>query len=110
MTTFLLNVLISASVIGFASWLAGRSPSLAGLLVAMPIASMLVLPLAELQHGDAAKTFAMARSIFAAIPVSLSFFLPFFLAERFGLGFWQAYALGCGLLPVAYALQRAVVR
>ena len=107
--TFALNLLISATVIAFASSLAGRSPALAGLIVAMPIASMLVLPLAQLQHGEAAKTFVMARSIFAAIPVSLTFFLPFFLAERFGLGFWQAYALGCALLPLAYLVQRSIV-
>ena len=106
--TFVLNVLVSASVIAFASWLAGRSPTLAGLIVAMPIASMLVLPLTELQHADPAKTFTMARSIFAAIPVSLAFFLPFFFAERMGLGFWQAYGLGCLLLTVAYAIHRAV--
>ena len=74
----------------------------------MPLASMLVLPLAELQHGDSTKTFTMARSIFAALPVSLTFFVPFLVAERFGLGFWQAYALGCTMLPLAYLVQRAL--
>jgi hypothetical protein len=107
--TFVLNLLISAAMIAFTSWLAGRSPALAGLIIAMPISSMLVLPLAELQHGDAAKTLVMARSIFAAIPVSLMFFAPFFFAERLDLGFWQAYALGCALLPLAYLVQRAIV-
>ena len=107
--TFMLNLLISAAVIAFAASLAGRSPALAGLIVAMPIASMLVLPLAQLEHGDPAKTFVMARSIFAAIPVSLTFFLPFVVAERFGLGFWQAYAIGCALLPLGYLAHRAVI-
>ena len=107
--TFALNLAISAAVIAFASSLAGRAPALAGLIVAMPIATMLVLPLSQLEHGDPAKTCVMARSIFAAIPVSLTFFLPFVVAERFGLGFWQAYALGCALLPLAYLAQRAVI-
>jgi len=105
---FGLNVAISAFVIGFAAWLAGRAPALAGFIVAMPLASILVLPLAEIQHGDPARTLTMARNIFAAIPVSLTFFLPFLVAERVGLGFWQAYALGCVMLPLAYGVQRAL--
>ena len=107
---FALNVLVSAVVIGFASWLSGRFPVLAGFMVAMPVATMLVLPLSYHEHGDAEASFLLARSIFVAIPISLTFFLPFLLSERLGLGFWQAYGLGCLALPVGFLLHRGVTR
>ena len=53
---------------------------------------------------------ALAQSIFVAIPISLTFFLPFLLSGRLGLSFWQAYGLGCLALPVGYFVHRAVAR
>ncbi len=108
--TLALNVLVSALVIGFASWLSGRLPALAGFFVALPLATMLVLPLSFREHGSEESTLLLARSIFVAIPISLTFFLPFLLAERWSLGFWQAYAMGCAALPLGFLLHRAVVR
>ncbi|NNL66560.1 MAG: hypothetical protein HKP30_09980 [Myxococcales bacterium] len=108
--TFVLNVLITACVVGFASWLSGRLPALAGFFVALPLASMIVLPLSFREHGSAESSILLAKSIFIAIPVSLAFFLPFLLAERFSLAFWQAYALGCAALPIGFVLHRAVTR
>ncbi len=43
-----------------------------------------------------------------AVPVSYLFFAPFFLAERFGLSFWQCYALGVALLVAGYVIHRAL--
>lgn len=108
--TFLLNVLVSAGVISFASWLSGRMPATAGFMVALPLATMLVLPLSYAEHGSTDDTFTLAKSIFVAIPISLCFFLPFLLSGRLGLSFWQAYALGCAALPVGYFVHRAVTR
>lgn len=108
--TFVLNVAVSAMVIAFASWLSGRLPAAAGFLVAMPLATLLVLPLSYRQHGDVAAAVLMARSIFLAIPVTLTFFVPFLLQERLGLGFWQAYLLGCAALPLGWLAHRVVVR
>ena len=103
-----LNVIISASVIAFASWLAGRFPGAAGFIVALPLATMLVLPLSWLQHGDSENTILLARSIFVAIPVTLVFFVPFLLTEKLGLSFWQAYSLGCVALVLGYSVHRAL--
>ena len=107
--SFLANTLLSAVVISFAAWLSGRFPVIAGFVVAMPLASMLVLPLSQLQHGDAGNTVLLAKSIFIAIPASLVFFVPFLLSDRLGLSFWQAYALGCTALPVGFFLHRMIV-
>ncbi len=103
-----LNTLVSALVIGIAAWLSRRYPNTAGFIVALPLATMLVLPLAYLQHRDAGSVFEMARSILIALPITLLFFVPFLLRDRFS--FWGAYAVGCALLPLGYFLHRAVMR
>ena len=107
---FAINVLVSALVISFASWLSGRLPAAAGFVVALPLASMLVLPLSYREHASAEASILLARSIFIAIPVSLTFFLPFLFADRLALSFWRAYALGCLALPVGFFVHRAVTR
>jgi hypothetical protein len=106
--TFAFNVVVSVLVISIAAWLSKRWPTLAGFIVAMPLASLLVLPLSYREHGDAQASIVLAKSIFVAIPVSLTFFLPFLLADRFGLSFWQAYGLGTLALPVGFVVHRLV--
>ncbi len=108
--TFVLNVIVSAVVISFASWLSGRLPSLAGFFVALPVATMLVLPLSFREHGSAEASIHLAQSIFVAIPISLMFFVPFLLADRLNLSFWQAYAFGCAALPVGFFAHRAIAK
>ena len=107
---FVLNLLISATAISFASWLSGRMPTLAGFIVALPLATMLVLPMSYFQHGNPSNTVELARSILVAIPLTLSFFVPFLLTERLSLSFWQAYAAACAMLPLALLAHRAVTR
>lgn len=103
-----LNTLVSALVIGVAAWLSRRYPVSMGFLIALPLATMLVLPLAYLQHRDPSSVFQMARSILVALPITLLFFVPFLMRDRFS--FWGAYALGCALLPVGYLVHRAIMR
>jgi hypothetical protein len=102
------NLLLSASVIAFATWLSKTYPVVAGFVIALPLTTMLVLPLSHVQHDNPENTFLLAKSIFIAIPVSLTFFVPFLLAPRFGLSFWQAYGAGCVLLAVGYFVHQAV--
>lgn len=103
-----LNTLVSAVVIGLVAWISRRYPVTAGFIIALPLATMLVLPLAYLQHRDPGSVFDMARSILVALPITLLFFIPFLLRDR--LSFWGAYALGCALLPVGYLVHRAIMR
>ena len=83
---------------------------MAGFIVALPVATLLVLPLAHFQHGDSGNTILMAKSIFVAVPVSLAFFVPFLVSGRFGLTFWQAYSLGCAALVLGFFIHRFVIR
>lgn len=105
---FVLNTLVSALVIATVAWISRKMPGTAGFIVALPLATMLVLPLAYLQHRDTGTTFELAKSIFFALPITVLFFVPFLFRER--LTFWGAYALGCALLPVGYFIHRAVLR
>ena len=107
---FALNVLLSAVVIGVAAWLSGRFPRAAGFLVALPLATMLVLPMAYLEHHDSAKTVEFAKSILIAVPVVMLFLLPFILAFRYGMSFWVSYALACLWLVPAFFLHRYLVQ
>ena len=106
----IINIIVSACLIGFASWLSGRFPATAGFIVALPLATLLVLPLSQLQHGDSENTILLAKSIFVAVPVTLTFFIPFLLSGRLGLSFWQAYLLGGLALTLGYFAHRWIVR
>jgi hypothetical protein len=99
--TVIINVVLSAMIIGVAAWLSGKFPRGAGFLVALPLATMLVLPMAYYEHRDIGKTVDFAWSILIAVPVIMLFLIPFVLALR-----W-AYPSGRPtLLPVFGCCQR----
>ncbi|MDD9900806.1 MAG: hypothetical protein OXT65_07495 [Alphaproteobacteria bacterium] len=97
-----LKIIVAASIIAFASWLSGKKPELAGFIVALPLTSMLALAFAygEYKNPEASVTFA--KSIFAAIPVSLLFFVPFLLADKIPTGFWGLFGIGLALVACGY--------
>ncbi len=103
---FIAKVVFASLVISFVSWLSGRLPVLAGFIVALPLQTMIVLPLSQLEHGDPAKTLTLAKSIFLAVPVSMLFLLPFVFSDRSGLSFWQSYGVACCILVVGFGLHR----
>lgn len=106
---FLLKAVIAGVVVALASTLAGRVPILAGFLVALPISTAILLPMSYAEHGSFHQVVVLAKSIAVAVPLTLFFFLPFFVAERLGLGFWLAYLLAFGCLGVAFFLHRIIV-
>ena len=95
-------------MIAAVAWVSRKIPETAGFIVALPLATMLVLPLAYVQHRDSASAFELARRILVALPITLLFFVPFLFRER--LSFWGAYAIGCALLPLGYFAHRAILR
>lgn len=106
---FLTKIAISACVIAFSAWLSGKKPELAGFIIALPLATLLVLPFSYLEHQDPAASVRFAKSILAAVPLSLLFFVPFLLAERLAWNFWALYAGGLALLICGYVIHRAVM-
>lgn len=105
-----LKILIAVTVIVGTSWLSGKRPELAGFLTALPLVSILALAFSYSDHRDLGVSAQYARSILLAVPVSWLFFLPFFVAERWHLSFWQAWGLGLVLLAAGYFLHQAVLR
>lgn len=104
-----LKISIAATAIGFASWLAGKKPELAGFIIALPLASILALMFSYLEHRDAEASITFAKSIMIGVPVSWLFFLPFFFAEKYEYGFWVSYAVRLSLLVIGFFVHRFVM-
>ncbi|HCQ71107.1 MAG TPA: hypothetical protein DIU06_03030 [Rhodospirillaceae bacterium] len=105
-----LKAAIAASVIIFASWLAGKKPELAGFITALPLVSIMAIAFSYTQHDDVGNTVQYARSIIFAVPISWLFFVPFFFTEKFNLGFWPSWALGLALLAAGYFLHQWILK
>ena len=104
------KVIISAVLISFVSWLSGKKTGLAGFLTALPLTTLLALAFSHMEWGDSKQSVEYAKSVFVAIPVSLLFFLPFLMAEKFNLNFWSCYSVGIALLGVGYFMHSYIVR
>ena len=102
--TFILKVLISGIIIALTSWLAGRKPVLAGFIVAIPIVSMLSIILSYWEYRDMAKINQFAVSIFLAVPLSLSFFIPFMLNRWLKMNFVLTFSSALACVFVFYLI------
>ncbi|MCA9406382.1 MAG: hypothetical protein KC684_07590 [Candidatus Omnitrophica bacterium] len=107
---FFIKILISAILIAFASWLAGKRPILAGFIIALPLASMLALIFAYFEHHDMVKINKFAVSILVAVPLSLTFFIPFLLNKWIKLNFVYSFLSGLVLLAIAYFIHSAIFK
>ncbi len=103
------KVIISAGVIAFSSWLAGKRPDLAGFIIALPLATLLALPFAHMSFQDPENSIRFARSILVAVPLSLTFFVPFLLAGKLQWPFWALYVTGILCIGIAYAVHRFIM-
>ena len=109
MFLFISKTVIAALLISFASWLSGKRPDVAGFIVALPIATLIVLVFAHTEHQSPATSIAFAKSIFVGIPISLLFFVPFLLAEKVNISFWGCYFGGIVLLVIGFFLHKAIL-
>jgi hypothetical protein len=109
MYPFISKTVIAALLISFASWLSGKRPDVAGFIVALPIATLVVLVFSHTEHQNPATSIAFAKSIFVGIPVSLLFFVPFLLAEKVNISFWGCYIGGIVLLVIGFFLHKTIL-
>lgn len=110
MLWFGIKIGVSALTISLCSWLAGRMPHVAGFIIALPLNTLLVLLFTQSEYNDPQKSVLLARGIFSGIFVSMLFFVPFLLADKFRLGFWTCYLGGLALLAVGYLIHTQVGR
>lgn len=106
---FAAKTIVAALVISFASWLAGKRPELAGFIIALPLSTMLALMFTFAEFGDPKASVTFAKSVFVAVPLSMTFFIPFLLADKLNLGFLACYGLGVAFLTIAYFAHRFLV-
>ena len=104
MMWMVIKTVLSGFIIAFASSLAGKKPVLAGFIIALPLMSMLSIFFSYWQYRDMEKINEFALSILVAVPLSLSFFIPFLLNRWLHLNFALTYALGISCLGLAYGL------
>lgn len=109
MPQFLLNLMLSASLISAALWIAKANPVLGGFVISLPLSTLIVLALSKIQGNSVGDTFVLAKSIFVGVPLTLGFFLPFLVAERFKLSFWSCYGLGLSLLLLSFLAHRWIM-
>jgi len=74
-----------------------RLPRLGALLLSLPIISILAFIMAWTRYHDLSAASRLARETLILVPLGLPFFVPLALADRFGLTFWPALAIGIGL-------------
>ena len=96
------KTIVAAVMISFVSWLSGKKTGLSGFLTALPITTLLALAFSHMEWGNTKQSVEYAKSVFVAIPVSLLFFIPFLLAQKFHLGFWACYSIGIASLGMGY--------
>lgn len=107
---------LSACVIAFASWLSGKRPDLAGFIIALPIMTLLVLPFSQAEYQDAEISVNFAKSIMLAVPLSLTFFVPFLFAKYYQtimpqeFVFWGIYVSGILCLIASYFLHGYLIK
>ncbi|MCC7441529.1 MAG: hypothetical protein IT285_07850 [Bdellovibrionales bacterium] len=104
------TILLSAALISLTTWVAGRSPALAGFLLSLPLTTLLALPFTQARYADTERTVAFAKSIFLSVPLTLVFFVPFLFAKQLKGSFWAMYGTGFALLGVGYAAHRLITR
>lgn len=108
MWLFIAKTVVAALIIAGASSLAQRNAVLAGYITALPLTTILALSFAYAQTRDGAEAAAYARSVFAAIPVSLLFFVPFLFYPKLKGPFVAYMLVGIGLLFAGGFVHRAI--
>ena len=104
MTYFIIKALLSGLIVAAVSEVARRYPSWGGLIVSLPLTSLLAMLWLWRDTGDPERIAGMSMSAFWFVLPSLPMFavLPFLL--RSGLGFWAAFVISVVGTLALYAL------
>ncbi len=103
---FVVKLLVSAALIAVATEVAKRLPFWGAVIIALPLTSILAMSWLYLDTRDNALVTRFAKDIFVIVPVSLVFFLPFWLETKTQFGFVINLLLGLALLALAVWLLR----
>ena len=98
------RVLIAAVTIVAVSELSKRYPRYGGLLLSLPLVSLIAFVMSWFQHRDLEALSRLARETFILVLLGMPFFIPLILAPRLGIGFWTAFGTGVVLAATTISL------
>lgn len=104
------RALATALFIVIVAEIAKRSTLLAGILVAMPLATIMTVGLTYLDTRDAELSTRFATTTFAMVWPGLLFFIALPLLQRLGVTFWIAYGAAILLVLIGYAAMILLLR
>jgi len=99
-----IKALISGIIVAAASEFARRSPGVGGLIVSLPLVSLLTFIWVWRDTGDSARIAELAQSAFWFFLPSMPMFLALPAMLRSGMSFWTAFAIsvaGTAVLDLA---------
>jgi hypothetical protein len=102
MTYLLLKALLSGLIVAAASEVARRWPGLGGLIVSLPMVSLLAFIWLWHDTGDPERIARLSTSAFWFFLPSMPMFLALPALLRAGLGFWPSLGLACALTLCLY--------
>jgi hypothetical protein len=94
------RAIIAGLVVAGVSELANRFPRLGGLLLTLPIVSIVAFIAVWNKEQDMTTLSRLARETLVLVPLGLPFFVPLAFSDRLGLSFWSAFASGIVLASV----------
>jgi hypothetical protein len=103
-----IKALLSGLLIAAASEVARRSPGWGGLIVSLPLVSVLSFIWLWRDSGDSERIAALSQGAFWFLLPSMPMFLLLPVLLRSGLGFWLSLALACAMTVALYALWAVV--
>ena len=85
---------IAGLVVMAVSQIGGRYPRLGAVLLTLPIVSIVAFIATWTKERDVPTLARLSRETLILVPLGLPFFVPLAFADRLGIGFWPALALG----------------
>lgn len=115
MFALIFKVVLTAVFIVALSEVGKRVPSIAGLIVALPLATAMTMVLMHLDGEGGDKVSAFARSALLYIPPSTIFILAMWASLTNGFGFWPSFVgsvllTGAGFWVYAMVLNSAGIK
>ncbi|MEK6578218.1 MAG: hypothetical protein AABZ55_03245, partial [Bdellovibrionota bacterium] len=75
-----------------------------GFILALPLSTLIALAFVQTEWKNTKQSVEFAKSIFFAVPLTLSFFVPFLFAKQLNWPFWGIYLAGIVLLTFSYGI------
>lgn len=103
MAIYVLKIALSVAVLMAASEFGRRFPRLGGLILSLPLVSILAMVLSWSQDHDIVTVSRLAREAIFFVVLGLPFFVPLAFAERLELGFGTAMVVGIAIATLTTA-------